>query len=85
MGGQAKSDGVYSDVYDIQQELGKGNFGFVHQVTHKDTGRKFAMKHINLRKLKNKGNATVAVYVCAAALCLFARACMGVHGCAWMC
>ncbi|KAI3687464.1 hypothetical protein L1987_81161 [Smallanthus sonchifolius] len=42
------------ETYTIGRELGRGQFGVTHLVTHKTTGKQFACKSIAMRKLINK-------------------------------
>ena len=53
----------YNDLYNVESMLGKGNFGVVNLVRHRDSNAMRAMKHIDLRKLKVQGAATVTVYL----------------------
>jgi len=43
----------FSDVYSISKRLGQGAFATVYKVVHKTTGGLFAMKEINLRRIKS--------------------------------
>lgn len=44
---------LITDVYHISKRLGEGAFATVYKVIHKTTGGLFAMKEINLRKIKS--------------------------------
>jgi len=54
---------VYTDLYQMENQIGKGNFGIVSLVRHKDSGAMRAMKHINLRSLKAQEATEVTVYL----------------------
>jgi tetratricopeptide (TPR) repeat protein len=41
--------------FTIQDELGFGNFSEIYKVTHKQTGKQFALKRINKKKAKDLG------------------------------
>ena len=43
----------FTDVYSISKRLGEGAFATVYKVVHKTTGGLFAMKEINLRRIKS--------------------------------
>ena len=46
---------IVADVYDLQHELGHGQFGCVYKAVRKDTGLAFAVKHIDKKKAGTKG------------------------------
>jgi serine/threonine protein kinase len=47
---------VFTDCYELGEEIGKGGFGVVHLATDKETGEKFAVKII---KITDKNHRSV--------------------------
>ena len=42
-----------TDIYQIQETIGKGNFGKVYKAVHKETGQIRAIKKIDMKKVDN--------------------------------
>ena len=60
----------FTELYSINSELGRGNYGMVSLVKHNDTLDAYAMKHIDVTKLKI--DAEISMYVHA---CMLVQAC----------